>query len=82
MTLQQFNGLDKTMQARTLWSRGVHIGTRDDEVYQYMLYQVDAFYVEVWYHIELEVVHRFCTFIETERLEPYLEQIDIDGLLY
>lgn len=81
MTLQQFNGLEETLQARTLWNRGVHIGTREDEVYQYMLYQIDAFYVEVWYHVELEVVHRFRSFADTEALEPYLDQIDIYMLL-
>lgn len=80
MTLAQFKGLDDTSQARTLWSHGVHIATKDDEVYQYMLYQVDAFYVEVWYHVEFEVVHRLRPFDSMMELDPYLDQIDISVL--
>lgn len=81
MTLQQFNGLEEIMQAAILWKRGVHIATRDDQVYQYLLYQLDSFYVEVLYHVEFEVIHRFRTFSNTSQLEPYLEPLNITDLI-
>lgn len=77
MNLKQFNGLEESVQIGVIWNNGVHVATRDDSVYQYLLYQVDSFYVEVWYHIELEVINRFLAFEHTDRLEPYLQQIDI-----
>ena len=81
MTLQQFNGLEEILQAGILWKRGVHIATRDDEVYQYLLYQLDSFYVEVLYHVEFEVIHRLKTFIDDSNLEPYLENVNITDLI-
>jgi hypothetical protein len=78
MKLRQFKGLDETVQISIIWSSGVHVATRDDIVYQYLLYQVEDFYVEVWFHIELEVIHRFLAFEDMDRLDPYLEAIDLD----
>jgi hypothetical protein len=77
MDLRQFNGLDESVQIAMIWDNGVHVATRDDEVYQYLLYQLDSFYVEVWYHIEFEVINRFIAFNSLDRLDPYLQQIDI-----
>ncbi|HEV7779667.1 MAG TPA: hypothetical protein VGO58_00295 [Chitinophagaceae bacterium] len=77
MDLRQFKGLEESVQIGVIWNNGVHVATRDDNVYQYLLYQLDNFYVEVWYHIELEVIHRFQAFEDTERLDPYLRGINI-----
>jgi hypothetical protein len=77
MNLRQFQGLEVTIQIGVIWNNGVHVATRDDEVYQYLLYQLDNFYVEVWYHIEFEVINRFIAFDDIDRLEPYLQRIDI-----
>lgn len=81
MTIYQFEGLDDPTKTRLLWNRGTHIATRDDHVYQYLLYQLDGFYVEVLYHIEMESLFRLKTFVDTDQLAPYLEMIDI-GELY
>jgi hypothetical protein len=77
MDLRQFKGLEESVQIGVIWNNGVHVATRDDSVYQYLLYQLDDFYVEVWYHIELEVIHRFVAFDNMDRLEPYLQESDI-----
>ncbi len=77
MDLRQFKGLDESVQISVIWNNGVHVATRDDNVYQYLLYQLDGFYVEVWYHIELEVIHRFISFDNMDRLDPYLREMDI-----
>ena len=49
MTLCQFNLLDEMEQAETVWS-GVLIGERQDEEHSILLYQIDSFYLEVYYH--------------------------------
>ena len=49
MTLHQFNQLDEMEQAEAIWS-GKHINTRDDGIHTILLYKIDDFYVEAYYH--------------------------------
>lgn len=79
MTLSEFRALNETEQKEAV-CEGVHIGTRYDEDHDILLYQIDAFYVEVYYHRECEVIRRFRSFRNTEQLTPYLRQIDISAL--
>lgn len=80
MTLYQFNLLDEMEQAEAVWS-GTHIGERKDGEHTILLYQIDSFYVEVYYHREYNVIKRMRSFSSTEQLAPYLGQIDIINLL-
>ena len=36
--------------------------------------------MEVYYHTRLKAVRRYVSFQGTERLEPYLQQIDLAGI--
>lgn len=81
MTLYQFNHLDEMEQAEILWDKGQMIADRRDDVYRYVLYQIDAFYVELKYHMEFNVLHGLRTFASTDKpLEPYLPFMNIDEL--
>jgi hypothetical protein len=64
-------------QAEALWKHGVHISERQDGEYRLILYQIDSFYVEVWYHTEGNDIRKFRTFSSTTQLEPYFKNIDI-----
>ena len=77
MTLYQFNSLDETQQANVLWEYGVHISERPSKYYNLILYQLDGFYVEVWYHPEENSIKRLRSFSSTDQLEPYLSKIKI-----
>ncbi len=77
MDLRQFKGLEESIQIGVIWNNGVHVATRDDNIYQYLLYQLDDFYVEVWYHVELEVIHRFFAFDDMNGLDLYLCEMNI-----
>ena len=50
MTLDQFKILTKDEPAINIWEYGVHIAGRKEGEFELLLYQIDAFYVEVWYH--------------------------------
>ncbi|MEI9911745.1 MAG: hypothetical protein WDO71_20110 [Bacteroidota bacterium] len=78
MTLYQFNALDEMEQAEALWEKGVHIGERFDEEHNILLYQIDGFYLEAYYHREYNVLMRFRTFSSLEQLTPYLEKLNIN----
>ena len=77
MTLYQSNLLNETQQAESLWENGVHIGEREDFPHTVALYQMDSFYVEVFYHRQLNAIKRFRSFSSTDQLEPYIAKIDV-----
>jgi hypothetical protein len=77
MTLNQFHKLDEMEQVEALWEYGVHIADRDEGEHKLILYQVDAFYVEVWYHKEYNVVRKYRAFSSTDILGPYLDKLNI-----
>ena len=39
-------------QAEVLWGRGVYLMARQEREQKFALYQLDDFYVEVWYHTD------------------------------
>ena len=76
MTLYQFLALDEMEQQEAIWD-GVHIADRDEGEHKILLYQIDAFYVEVFYHKEYNVIRKYLPFNSIDKLAPYLEQIEI-----
>ena len=80
MTLCEFNAMDRSGQAEAVWN-GVHILARHDEQHSILLYQIDSFYVEVYYHRKHNKIERFRSFSNTDQLQPYLNLIDINELI-
>ncbi len=80
MTNYQFNALNDPQKADAVWD-GTYLGDRQDDNHSILLYEVDSFYVEVYYHKEFNNITRFRSFITTDLLEPYLRQIDLLQLL-
>jgi len=80
MTLYQFNLLDEMEQAEAVWG-GTHIGDRQDKEHNIILYQIDGFYVEVYYHRDYNVIRKFRSFSSVTQLEPYLEKLNIKGII-
>lgn len=80
MTLYQFNMMDEMEQIETVWNRGVLLAERKDQNYEYSLYQIDSFYVELRNEPGDKGYNAMKTFSTTTLLEPYLGQIDIGKL--
>jgi hypothetical protein len=80
MTLGEFRTLDDIEKQEAIWE-GTHIGTRYDEHHSILLFQIDSFYVEVFYHHQSEVIKKYRSFRSVEQLAPYLRQIDITPIL-
>jgi hypothetical protein len=57
----------------------VFVSEKEDEEYKILLYQIDSFYVEVYYHKEHNVLKRFRSFSSINQLDPYLDKIDLTG---
>jgi len=60
-----------------LWDKGVFITHIAEAGYTLMLYQIDAFYVELTYDSDMNKLIGLRSFLNTNRLEPYLKNIQL-----
>jgi hypothetical protein len=81
MILQQFNILSKESQQDVLLKTGIFLAERTDGPFRVMLYQLDSFYVEVYFYNKYNKVAFFKAFESTDALQPYLKTIDVSSLL-
>lgn len=81
MTRYHFNILDEGEKARIVRDKGVQVGQRPEVFHTVHLYQVDGFYVEVYHHNHFNVITRMQSFSNTDKLQPYLQQISLEGLV-
>ena len=79
MTLYEFRALDSLEQAEAVWN-GMYLDDRIEGDLTVVLYQIDAFYVEVFYHQDMNRVIRYRPFATTDLLTPYLNKIDLHSL--
>jgi hypothetical protein len=81
MTLYQYilnlGNLQEKEQAEVLWEMGVHLGERFDGEHKILLYQIEGFYVEVFYHQEQNKLVRLRSFRSVDQLRSYLERIHV-----
>ena len=80
MTLRQFNQLDEMEQIEAVWS-GKHLATRHDKYHDILLYQIEGFFVEVYYHRENNSIRKFEPVANKNQLLFYGDQIDIDSVM-
>ena len=81
MTLYDFQLLPDQEQIAVLYECGVYIGKRKDAFSVVLLYQLESFYVEVYYRKYRSHIKKLHCFDSTELLDPYLEQIDVENLV-
>jgi hypothetical protein len=77
LDLYQFKALDEHKQYDVLWDEGVFIIHRKEAGYTLALYQIDAFYVEVSYDGATNKILSLRSFLNTNRLEPYLKNMQL-----
>ena len=77
MTVCEFNALDGAAKETAIYN-AVHVGHRWDRQHNIILYQRDNFYIEVFYHRELNMITQILTFEDIDRLGPYLPAINIE----
>jgi hypothetical protein len=80
MTFKQFKNIPDEDKLYILWQQGVELGNTKRGFYNFRLYQVDGFYMEVKYLLPETVVQVIC-FEDLELLDPYLKEINISSLL-
>lgn len=64
-------------QLEILWYNGEQIGRRKEKEFLILLYQVEGFYVEVYYNTKYKEIEKYLGFECTDKLEPYISHIDL-----
>ncbi len=59
---------------------GAYLGKRYKPDICIMLYQIEDFYIEVYFHQKNNNMVGIASFLNIDNLEPYLEQIDISSV--
>lgn len=81
MKFQRFTSHGDLQNADSLIKDGSLIGERIENYHQVKLYQLDSLYMEVYRHMHFNVIVKVITFTDTDFLEPYLEKINLDGII-
>ena len=81
MTLYEFKLLSGNEQLDILYNQGVYIGKRKHGKETIVLYQLESFYVELFYIKYRCYVRRIHCFHSTLLLDPYLEGMNVEHLV-
>jgi len=66
---------------KTFLKDSVHVATRPGLFCTIALFQIDDYYVEVFYNKKTREVGRIKTFHGTDLLDPYMKYIDISEIV-
>lgn len=81
MNLCNFRLLNNTDQINLLYKDGVFIGKRKENGKVVLLYQLEGFYVEIFYEEYRKYIRHINCFESTKKLTPYLKQINVEELI-
>ena len=81
MKLQQFRSAPPEVQERLVKQRGVFLMERKSLGVSVLLFQLDGFYVEVFYNSETATVSFVKSFDDMDGIEAYLDRIDISEVM-
>jgi hypothetical protein len=77
MDIRDFNFMDGMAKTEVLSTEGVYLAERNDGCFRISLFQVNDFYVEIYYHKTRSFYICIRSFEEVSELFPYLDKIDI-----
>jgi hypothetical protein len=80
MTIYEFESMTGLEKIKTLTSQAVFLAKRPEGCFSISLYQIEAFYVEIYFHTGQHKFVTARTFNNTAELEGYLGSIDISAL--
>jgi hypothetical protein len=80
MNARDFKILDQFDQFQVIEDKAVFLDYRQDGDYSIGLFQVEGFYVEVFFHVIKLIYKRMRVFDDTRFLDPYINQIDLTEL--
>jgi len=80
MTSSYFDQLNEATQTDVIWEKGVYLDRRKEGYHNVLLFQLDDFYTEIFYHTHFNVIIKISSFSDTDLLAPYLVKITLHSL--
>ena len=81
MTLHHFKALAQDKQRKALLQKGAFVADRMTDAFCVYLFQIDKFYVEIFFIRESDEIVWIKSFECIDELEPYLTNINISSLV-
>ena len=82
MNIDLFTQLSESARLKYIEASGVLIAERKSAPCDVKLYQVGSFYTELYHHTHFNVIVNINAFTSLDMLDPYLETVTIDNLIY
>ena len=80
MDIREFNFMDGMTKTEVIAREGVFLAERNEGCFRISLYQVNDFYVEIYYHKTRYFYICIRSFEEVSEVMPYLDEIDISEI--
>ena len=80
LTREEYKFLDELLQTQLLWINGVFLMSRKTERLNVELFSLYDFYVEIFFDLKFDDPLYIKTFDDSNCLDVYLEQINIDDV--
>jgi hypothetical protein len=81
MKRHQFTTIEQVREAHHLLKTGTQVARRQHGFYRIELFQLPCCYMEVYRHAHFNVIIKVNRFTDPRFLDPYLQEIDLTGLL-
>ena len=81
ITITEFNELTLDEKAWYLWHGATFLHVYENSQYRVNLFYLNNYYIELWYHMKGNKVDQIRAFKSMSLLEPFLKNIQLDGLL-
>jgi|HubBroStandDraft_4_1064222.scaffolds.fasta_scaffold981410_2 hypothetical protein len=78
--MKDFKVLQISDQMHTIEKKGVFLDRRSEGPYSVALFQIDGFYVELFFNAIKSIYKKIRIFENTALLDPYINQMDITDL--
>lgn len=82
MTISEFIVLEPSEKRTSVLHQGILVAKRRDDEHLVFLFQIEDYYVETYFTIRNKAAVEYRAFKNLSSLEPYLEEIAIDGLFF
>jgi hypothetical protein len=82
MNIDHFTQLSEGDQLKLIQASGILIAERKSAYCDVKLYQLGSFYIELYHHTHFNVIVNVNAFTSLDMLDPYLDAVVIDNLIY
>lgn len=80
MKMKDFKILGESEKMQVIETKGVFLGRRNEGSYAIALFQIEGFYVELFFHVIRLIYKKIRVFEDTASLDCYISRIDISDL--